>query len=73
MKNTTNGAGEATLARTFRQLDDMGMSAAERERAKDYLRRSEAVVDAAARAWNLATAFVRGRSQRPSPPATRGA
>jgi len=73
MKDTLTTGSEATLARTFAQLDGMGMSTAERERAKDYLRRSEAVVDAAARAWNLATAFVRGRSQRPSPPATRGA
>ncbi len=73
MKDKINGAGEATLARTFRQLDDMGMSAAERERAKDYLRRSEAVVEATARAWNRVRAFTRGRLQRPSRPATRGA
>jgi hypothetical protein len=73
MKDTINGAGEATLARTFRQLDDMGMSAAEREQAKDYLRRSEAVVEATARAWNRVRAFARGRLQRPSRPATRGA
>ena len=50
---------DSSLARQLKQLDGMGMTAAERERAKAYLRRAEAVVDVTARAWVRACTYAR--------------
>jgi hypothetical protein len=43
----------------MKQLDGVGMSAVERERAKAYLRRADAVVDVTARAWNQVRVYAR--------------
>jgi hypothetical protein len=52
MNNEATQRCESSLARQLKQLDGVGMSAVERERAKAYLRRAEAIVDVTARAWN---------------------
>ena len=52
MNNEVKLSDESSLARQLKQLDGVGMSAVDRERAKAYLRRAEAIVDLTARAWN---------------------
>lgn len=59
MSNDATPSRDASLARQLAQLDSMGMSIAERERAKAYLRRAEAVVDLTARLWIAAGAYAR--------------
>ena len=50
---------DSSLARQLKQLDGMGMTAAERERAKEYLRRADAFMDVTARAWNCVRSYAR--------------
>jgi len=59
MKNEATPPCESSLARQLKQLDGVGMSAVERERAKAYLRRAEALVDLTARAWNQMRGYAR--------------
>ncbi len=72
MNSPTRGHAEPTLARLCRRLDDIGMSAAERERARAHLLRTEAVVDALAVAWRHAASLF-ARLLPPRPAASRGA
>jgi hypothetical protein len=59
MNNEATQRCESSLARQLKQLDGVGMSAVERERAKAYLRRAEAIVDVTARAWNHLCGYAR--------------
>ena len=59
MNNEATLPCETSLARQLKQLDGMGMTTVERERAKAYLRRAEAVVDVTARAWNHLCGYAR--------------
>ncbi|MET0441799.1 MAG: hypothetical protein ABW071_07420 [Casimicrobiaceae bacterium] len=59
MNNEATLPCESSLARQMKQLDGVGMSAVERERAKAYLRRADAVVDVTARAWNQLCGYAR--------------
>jgi hypothetical protein len=59
MKNEATLPCDPSLARQLKQLDGVRMTAVERERAKEYLRRAEAVVDVTARAWNRVRGYVR--------------
>jgi len=59
MNNEATLPCESSLARQMKQLDGVGMSAVERERAKAYLRRADAVVDVTARAWNHLRGYAR--------------
>ena len=59
MNNEATLPCESSLARQMKQLDGVGMSAVERERAKAYLRRADAVVDVTARAWNHLCGYAR--------------
>lgn len=59
MNNQATLSCETSLARQLKQLDGVGMSAVERERAKAYLRRAEAVVAVTARAWDHLCGYTR--------------
>jgi len=59
MNNEVTLRREASLARQLKQLDGVGMSAVDRERAKAYLRRAEAIVDLTARAWSHLRGYAR--------------
>ncbi|MET0731771.1 MAG: hypothetical protein ABW054_01765 [Casimicrobiaceae bacterium] len=59
MNNEATLRCETSLARQLKQLDAVGMSNVDRERAKAYLRRAEAVVDVTARAWNHLRGYTR--------------
>jgi len=60
MTNQSNADASHSLAPIFRQLDEVRMSAAERERAKDYLRLADVWIDGVSGAWNRIRSFVRG-------------
>ena len=72
MRTETTLPCDPSLARQLKQLDGVGMTAAERERAKEYLRRVEAVVGVTARAWNRARGYAR-RLRADAARVTRGA
>jgi hypothetical protein len=59
MKNEATLPCEPSLARQLKQLDGVRMTAVERERAKEYLRRSEALVELTARAWSRVRGYAR--------------
>ena len=72
MKNEATLRCETSLARQLKQLDGVGMSSVERERAKAYLCRAEALVDVTARAWSQMRGYAR-RLRGAAGAGTRGA
>ena len=51
MPHATTQQIPPSLADLFRQIDAIGMSAADRSRAKESMRRADAIADVTARAW----------------------